>query len=371
MGSDCVVELQLASVSAAGQVDIVSGDQITVRGGQTLPELDIEVTAIQPGELTCRITYNVRTRRLTDGRTEDCEPFVVDLVIPVVDGNCSLQPQQLDTLEKCVFNDFSTADTLFLVNDGDCEAIFDVRVSGPFNVNPSGTVVVAPRERRPVVVTLTADKGAWDANPQAPFGPRGTKIFTGVLSVGGCAVTSYNLVGEGYVQCSAFKFQCLREYRPDNFPDVYAESIELVEDRTNIIYQNDNQTFKRYDLWFDDIVDLGGGTYEATMGSGDPDNNYSAGRYYRVASGFFVNPGESICDTYPASATTDCANAKDNPGQGSETITGVRAGDVILFVKNNSECALIWVQKIDLDRQGGTALPAACIEICYPMFTLP
>lgn len=372
LGPDCVVELTLKSVQSDNQITVLSDDELTLRAGQSLPPLTLEVTGVQAGELRSEIRYSVRTRRLSDGNIENCpNDVVVDVTIPVADANCRIEPTMIDSLEKCVFNEFSTADTIFLVNDGDCEAVYEVSVTGRFSTSQSGGVTVPARSRTAVVVTLAASKSDWDANPDSPRGTKGYKTFLGTLSIRGCATINLDLVGEGYVQCSAFKFQCLREYRPATFPDVYAESIELVEDRTNIVYQNDNQTFRRYDLWIESVTDLGGGAYEVSLGSGDPDNNYNAGRFVRIATNFFVNPGDNICDVYPADAALECANTKDTPGSGSETISGVRSGDVILFVKGNRECALLWVQKIDLDRAGGSALPAACLEICYPMFTLP
>ena len=51
----------------------------------------------------------------------------------------------------------------------------------------------------------------------------------------------------------------------------------------------------------------------------------------------------------------------------------LRPGDVVLYVKIGStglQCALIWIQAVGLDRPGASSLPQACIEICYPMFTL-
>lgn len=372
IGSDCVVLLDLVSNSNEDQVAVATGSRFTLRNGQRVPNLRLTINA-QPGptELVTQLTYRVRTQR-SDGVIQECTPnLIVTIVTPLTPPDCRIEPDRLDTLRKCVFNDESTSDTVFLVNDGLCVAEFRVSVTGPFTTNLSSPVVVVPPGTRiPVVVSFTATKGDWDRNSQSALAPRGTKYFAGQLRVSGCATASLALVGDGYVDCSAFKYQCLREFRPAAYPNVYAESIELLNDRAQILYQNDNQTFRRFDVWFDDIRDLGGGTYEATLASGNG-AQYSGGRYYRVARNFFVSPGTSICETYPSQASQDCALLQNDGGQGQTSLPGVRVGDVILFVTASGECALLWVQNIGLDRSGANALPAACIEICYPMFTTP
>ena len=372
-GSDCAIELVLRSVSNGNQVEVTSGNSITVRGGQEIPDISVRVTGRQVGDLPSTIVYGIRVRNLSNGQVTDCsETLQLDLTTPIVTSNCRIEPQTTDTLEKCVFNDSSTVDTVYLVNDGDCDATFNVGVSNTyFGSTPSGDVVVPAQSRIPVIVFMRVNKAQWDANPQAPYGTNGAKDFTGTLVIRGCDNEDIPLRGVGFVNCSAFKYQCLREFRPSNFPDTYAESIQLLQDKTNIIYQNDNQTFRRYDIWFESITDLGGGNYEFAVGSGDPDNNYTAGRFIRIAQGFQVLPGQSICDTYPAAAAQACQDSKFNPLAGSSVLGGLRAGDVILFIKNDSQCALLWVQEISPDRVGPNALLKVCIEICYPMFTLP
>lgn len=372
IGSDCTVLLELISNSHEGQVAVTSGSRFTLRNGQRIPNLRLTINASPgPTELVTTLTYRVRTQR-SDGVIQECAPnLIVTVVTPLTPPDCRIEPDQTDTLRKCVYNDESTTDTVFLVNDGLCLAEFQVTVSGPFTTNLSApTVVVPPRSRIPVVVSFTATKGDWDRNNQQARAPRGTKFFAGQLRIQGCATATLGLVGNGYIDCSAFKYSCLREFRPAAYPNVYAESIELLNNRAQILYQNDNQTFRRFDIWFDEIRDLGGGTYEATLSSGDG-AQYRGGRFYRVAQNFFVSPGTSICETYPSQASQECELLQNDGSQGQASLAGVRVGDVLLFVTANGECALIWVQSIGLDRSGANALPAACIEICYPMFTTP
>jgi hypothetical protein len=152
---------------------------------------------------------------------------------------------------------------------------------------------------------------------------------------------------------------------------VYAESIQLVEDKTNIVYQNDNQRFTQYDIYVKSLTP-NGAAWDVELGSGE-NNGLPYGLFKLVARNFTVNPGESICDRYPATAAQECSALKSDFNRGTSTISGLRPGDVVLYMKNGSrslECALIWIQSTSLDRPGTQALPQVCIEICYPMFTL-
>lgn len=378
LSSDCVVEVELVSQSNTTDVEVVEGRRFTLRSGQRIPDLKLRITAPTAQNLVTQLVYRIQTRKLSDGTVKVCEPNInVTVLTPVSVTSCRIEPATVDTLRKCVLIEQSTVDTIYLYNDGTCIAEFDVRTTGPFvcSVLPPATVngykvVLPPKTRAAVVVSFTATKADWDKNLQSPRGSRGTKYFSGQLRISGCSTRVYSLVGDGYVNCSAFKYQCLREFRPPQYPDVYAESIQLLDDRAMILYQNDNQAFRRFDIWFDEIKDIGGGTYEATLNSGDG-VTYATGRYYLVQRNFFVSPGQSICETYPSISAQECAAMKADPSRGFPPLTGVREGDVILFVTAGGDCALIWIQKIDLDRSGGAALPAACIEICYPMFTLP
>ncbi len=179
--------------------------------------------------------------------------------------------------------------------------------------------------------------------------------------------------GVAYVQCNAFKYQCLRQFRPPGFPNTYAESIQLIEDKTTIVYQNDNQRFQQFDIYIKSLTP-NGTSFDVELASGSADGGVTTyGVFSQVATGFTVNPGESICDRYPANAITECTAIKGDPTAGSSSIAGLRPGDVVLYVKIGStgpQCALIWIQAVGLDRPGASSLPQACIEICYPMFTL-
>ena len=372
--AECVTEFTLVGPGDPSFV-VSRGAQFTVRNGQAFPTLDIDVNPTAVGTIQKTLTYNVRTRNRTTGVVTECPTkLVVDVTIPVISTQCVIRPQRLDTLEKCVFNDSSTVDTFFIENTGECPVTVTITsASSLFQTSPRGTVVIPARSTIPVAVTFLATKADWDNNPQTPVGARGDKFFTSKITVTGCEQQPrvYDVVGAASVLCSSFKYQCLRQFRPPGFPNVYAESIQLVEDKTNIVYQNDNQRFTQYDIYVKSLTP-NGAAWDVELGSGEK-SGLPYGLFKRVASNFTVNPGESICDRYPSNASTDCSILKNDFNQGASTISGLRPGDVVLYVKNGSrslECALIWIQSTSLDRPGTQALPQVCIEICYPMFTL-
>ena len=372
--TECVTEFTLVGPGDPSFV-VSRGAQFTVRNGQAFPTLDIDVNPTAVGTIQTTLTYNVRTRNRTTGVVTDCpSKLVVDVTIPVISTQCVIRPQRLDTLEKCVFNDSSTVDTFFIENTGECPVTVTITsASSLFQTSPRGTVVIPARSTIPVAVTFLATKADWDNNPQTPVGARGDKFFTSKITVTGCEQQPrvYDVVGAASVLCSSFKYQCLRQFRPPGFPNVYAESIQLVEDKTNIVYQNDNQRFTQYDIYVKSLTP-NGAAWDVELGSGEK-NGLPYGLFKLVARNFTVNPGESICDRYPANASADCSMLKNDFNQGASTISGLRPGDVVLYMKNGSrslECALIWIQSTSLDRPGTQALPQVCIEICYPMFTL-
>lgn len=372
--AECVTEFTLTGPSDPNVV-VTRGTRFTVRNGQAFPTLDIDVNPTAVGTIQKTLTYTARTRNLTTGITTDCpSTLIVDLSIPIITTQCVIRPQQLDTLEKCVFNDSSTVDTIYIENTGQCPITVTINTaSSLFQTSPRGVITVPARAVIAVAVTFLATKADWDNNPQTPVGARGDKYFTTTITVQGCEQQArvFTVVGAASVICSSFKYQCLRQFQPPGFPTVYAESIQLVEEKTNIIYQNDNQRFTKYDIYVKSLTPNGTG-WDVELGSGEK-NGLPYGLFKLVTRNFTVNPGESICDRYPANAAADCSLVKNDMNQGASTISGLRPGDVVLYVKNGSrslECALIWIQSTSLDRPGTQALPQVCIEICYPMFTL-
>lgn len=368
----CVTDFTLKPTTNADVV-VTSGDRFTLRSGQSFPLVDLQITPQNINQIQRRFVWAVQTRNLTTGVIETCPAdFVVDVTTTVLAPACRILVRQLDTLQKCVFSDSSTTDTLSIVNDGDCPITVNIATVGLFQASPSGSVTIPPRSRQLVQVSFLADKLQWNANPSPPVPGRGDKFFNGTLTIDGCGnQQAIPLVGDAYVQCTAFKYQCLRQFRPTGFPNVYAESIQLVENKTNIVYQNDNQAFKQFDIFVRSLTPVGG-SFTAELGSGG-NGNVTFGVFRRIATGFSVRPGESICDTYPAGSETECDALKSDITRGTPAIAGLNAGDVVLFTKIGStglQCALIWIQSIGLDRPGPNALPQVCIEICYPMFEL-
>lgn len=371
-GSDCVYEFILEQPVNDPSFEVAGSNSFMVRGGQTPLAQTIRVRGTQTGDIKRSLVYSVSTRRSSGGAAQSCESrYITNVTVPVQAGTCRVQPLIADTLKKCVFSDSSTTDTVYLVNDGDCEVAFSVDVDRPtFSLSQSGTVIVAAKDSIPIIIRFNASKFDWDNNPASPSGSRGEKPFMATLRIRGCDTADVPLNGSAWVICSAFKYQCLRQFRPPSYPDVYAESIQLVENKTDIIYQNDNQTFKVYDIYIENIT-LVGGTYSAILGSGKDRNGFNYGRFYSIATGFTINPGQSVCDTYPATAQSICNSMKADPQMGQNPSVALKEGDVVLFVKEaGQQCALIWIQSIAPDRPGPNSLPAVCIEICYPVFTL-
>ena len=372
-GPDCVTEFTLVSPTDA-ELRITDGASFTVRSGQAMPPITVEITPAGTGQFRRMLEWSVLTRNRTTGVTEQCPSrLTLDLTTNVLSPACVINARTLDSLQKCVFADTSTTDTFSIANTGDCPLTVQISsTSSLFTASPSGSVTLAPRSTRTVTVSFAATKTDWDAHPMTPIAPRGDKYFSGVISVTGCGPeVRVNVPGTAYIQCDAFKYQCLRQFRPPGFPNVYAESIQLIEDKTNILYQNDNQTFRQYDIFVKSLTPNGTG-YDLELGSGG-NGNTTFGVFRRIASGFSVNPGQSICDTYPQNAPTECSAMKSDLTQGSASLGGLQAGDVVLYTKigaNGLQCALIWVQSIGPDRPGPNALPQACIEICYPVFAL-
>ncbi len=374
-GPDCVTEFALLTASD-NVLRVTSGDRFAVRSGQAFPTITVDVTPSATGQVRRTLEWSVTTRNLTTGVVEQCPSrLTLDLTTNVLAPSCTVVQSTIDTLQKCVFTDSSTTDTFSIVNNGDCPITVTIASSSTlFSVSPSGSVTIGPRSRVTVRVGFIATKTDWDRNPATPIAGRGDKFFSGRITVTGCGPdVSFPVVGDAYVQCDAFKYQCLRQFRPPGYPNVYAESIQLVEDKTNIIYQNDNQTFRQYDVFVRSLTP-NGGSFDLELGSGSGGGaNTTFGVFRRIATGFAVAPGQSICDTYPVNAATECADMKSDLSRGTPTLGGLQPGDVVLYTKIGSsglQCALIWIQSIGPDRPGPNSLPQACIEICYPMFTL-
>lgn len=373
LDNGCVAEFVLEGSTVADLTFVGRGD-FSVRGGEPFPDLAVTVAPSKPGPVSGTIRYKVRVRNTRTGSVQDCpEPVLINVSYQAIIGVCSITGFPLDTLEMCVFNDQRPEDQFEIVNDGDCPITVSVSSQNPlFVTSPSGIVVVPARGRRAVSVGFSASKQHWDNNPMSPRGARGDKDFSGEIVVTGCGgqPQRFTANGIGYVQCDAFKYQCLRQFRPTGFENVYAESIELADQKTVITYQNDNQTFKVFDIYVQQI-NAGG---NVTLATGvNPTSGRAYGGFVNVTSGFSVLPGQNICDTYPAAAAQRCSEIKRGVLPAEQTLSGLRQGDVILFVKNGAtgpQCALIWIQSVGPDRPGAVALDQVCIEICYPVFTL-
>lgn len=372
LGDGCVAEF---TFDRATSDDVsVSGRTFSVSGKQSFPDLGISVAPKALGQNTATLTYTVRVRNTRTGVVQDCPtPLTITLTYEAIQGSCRVTGFPLDTLEKCVFNDQVPADTFHIENTGNCAVTVTVSSPNPlFGVEPSGGVVIPAGGRVPIQVRFTASKTDWDRNPALPRGTRGDKDFAGEIVVDGCAgqPQRFPVRGIAYVQCDAFKYQCLRQFRPTGYENVYAESIELADQKTIITYQNDNQTFRVFDIYVQRIDAAG----NVTLATGvDPKSGQSYGGFVRVTSGFTVLPGQNICDTYPAAASQLCSDVKTGAVSAPASLGGLRQGDVVLFVKQGSagpQCALIWIQSVGPDRPGAVALDQVCLEICYPVFTI-
>jgi hypothetical protein len=216
-------------------------------------------------------------------------------------------------------------------------------------------------------VSIVVTPAAWESNPNPAVGPDLEKFFAAEIIVQGCGgPVRFPVYAWVKKECRAFTYQCMREFRPQGYDNVYAESIRLVEDNARIEYQNDNQRFTVYDVYVDNItassVDLASG-----MLPGSTSTSY--GGFIRVASNFYVPPGQNICTTNPNVSPSVCDQARNNPAGLQNPITNLQVGDVVLFYKNaGAACALIWIQEIAPDRSGGPSLNKVCMEICYPVF---
>lgn len=369
--SDCLYDFALAAPAGDGRFDLGSATSLSVRGGSRLPDVAVRVTPQQAGDIVTTFEWRITPRRGSSVGTACPQTARVTVTIPVLVPNCVLLTPTADTLQRCVFADTASTTTVELRNDGDCPVTVDVATgTSVFSVSPSGSVTIPPRATRRLTVSFTAEKRDWDNNPAPATGAKGAKFFQDQLSIRGCLVADIPLGGHATIQCNAFKYQCLRQFRPPGYPDVYAESIQLVEDKTTITYQNDNQAFKVYDIYVRSIT-AAGGSYTIELASGNGQNSQPYGSFQRILGGFAVAPGQSICDTYPASAVAACDAVRSSPASGQTVLGGLVEGDVVLYVKDGStgpQCALIWIQSVGPDRPGTNFLPVACIEICYPMF---
>lgn len=372
---DCHAEFELLDGDGDGLL-LTGATTFTVRGGSSFPDLPVNLQPTQSGRVERVVRYRVTTVKRSTGQTNACEaPLSVRLIYNVEQGQCRIVRRPTDTLEKCVFMDSSTTETISIENTGNCPITINVRsLNGLFGITPDGDITIPAGDTAHVVVGFAARKLDWDANPANPRGSRGDKDFSGDIVITGCGnQETIRVHGIAYVQCNAFKYQCLRQFRPPGFDRVYAESIELVEQKTQILYQNDNQAFKVFDIYVRSITP-NGATWDVELATGVNEQTQQAyGAYSLVTSGFAVLPGQNICDTYPANASQICSQLKNGTAPGTPSIGGLRQGDVILYVKNGQsgpQCALIWIQSVGPDRPGPNSLPQVCIEICYPVFAL-
>ncbi len=373
LDNGCIAEFDLESNTVADLTMDGNGD-FAVRGGESFPDLGVTITPRKSGPVSGTLRYKVSVRNTRTGTVQVCpEPVQIDISYQAIIGACAVTGFPLDTLEKCVFTDQQPEDQCTIVNNGDCPITVTVTSQNPlFTTSPSGVIVVPARGRIDVTVRFSVVKQQWDNNPMTPRGTRGDKDFSGEILIEGCGdqPQRFTVNGIGYVQCDAFKYQCLRQFRPTGYENVYAESIELVDQKTIITYQNDNQTFKVFDIYVQQIESGG----NVTLATGiNPSNGRAYGGFVKVTSGFSVLPGQNICDTYPAAAAQRCSDIKSGAVAAQQTLTGLRQGDVVLFVKTGAsgpQCALIWIQSVGPDRPGAVSLDQVCIEICYPVFTL-
>lgn len=368
----CVAEFTLTS----GATDVFSpSTRFTVKGGEKYQDLPIRITPTKTGTFSNTLRYSVSVRNTVTGKTEQCpDELVITNQIDVITGSCQIVQRQIGPLRKCVYNDSSTVDTIEVRNTGRCPITINVASrSGLFTVAPSGTIQIAPGQTARLYVRFTAQRSDWDGNPMQPRGALGEKDFRGQIEITGCDIPStVDVDGIATVQCNTFKYQCLRQFRPQGFESVYAESMELLDQKAQILYQNDNQRFQVFDIYVQSITQTAG-TYTTTLATGTNLLGQAYGEFYRVASGFAVLPGQNICDTYPMLAETICGNAKSGSGSGTQSLSGLQQGDVVLYVKQGAtgkQCALIWIQSIGPDRPGAVFLPQVCMEICYPVFNL-
>ena len=371
LDAGCEAEFNLV----AGSTSVFDPEtRFTLRGDQKFPDLPIRIRPTQTGQYSTTLRYSVTVRNLATGKTQQCpDELLVTARINVITGSCQIVRRQVGPLRKCVYNDSSTVDSIEIRNTGQCPITINVTSkSALFTVSPSALQLAAGQTSR-VYVRFNAQRRDWDANPMQPRGPLGEKDFRGQIEITGCDLPStVDVDGIATVQCNTFKYQCLRQFRPQGFESVYAESMELLDQKAQILYQNDNQNFKVFDIYAQSIAQVGG-AYTVTLATGTNILGQASGAFYPVASNFAVLPGQNICDTYPMLAESTCSAAKAGTQAGTPTLSGLRQGDVVLYVKQGAggkQCALIWIQSIGPDRPGAVALPQVCLEICYPVFNL-
>jgi hypothetical protein len=368
----CIAEFTLTS----GATNVFSpSTRFTVKDSEQYQDLPIRIMPTQTGTFSNTLRYAVTVRNTVTGKAEQCpDELVVANQIDVITGSCQIIRRQVGPLRKCVYNDSSTVDSIEVRNTGRCPITINVASrSGLFTVIPSGSIQIAPGQTKRLYVRFAAQRSDWDGNPMQPRGPLGEKDFRGQIEITGCDLPStVDVEGIATVQCNTFKYQCLRQFRPQGYESVYAESMELLDQKAQILYQNDNQRFQVFDVYVQSITQ-NAGSYTATLATGTNFLGQAYGAFYRVASGFTVLPGQNICDTYPMLAGTICGNAKSGGTSGTQSIGGLQQGDVVLYVKQGitgKQCALIWIQSIGPDRPGAVFLPQVCMEICYPVFSL-
>ncbi len=371
LDAGCEAEFNLV----AGSTSVFDPEtRFTLRGDQKFPDLPIRIRPTQTGQYSTTLRYSVTVRNLATGKTQQCpDELLVTARINVITGSCQIVRRQVGPLRKCVYNDSSTVDSIEIRNTGQCPITINVTSkSALFTVSPSALQLAAGQTSR-VYVRFNAQRRDWDANPMQPRGPLGEKDFRGQIEITGCDLPStVDVDGIATVQCNTFKYQCLRQFRPQGFESVYAESMELLDQKAQILYQNDNQNFKVFDIYAQSIAQVGG-AYTVTLATGTNILGQAFGAFYPIASNFAVLPGQNICDTYPMLAESTCSAAKAGTQAGTPTLSGLRQGDVVLYVKQGAggkQCALIWIQSIGPDRPGAVALPQVCLEICYPVFNL-
>jgi len=371
LDAGCEAEFELV----AGSTSVFDPEaRFVLRGGQKFPDLAVRITPTQTGQFSTTLRYSVTVRNLATDKTQQCpDELVIGTQINVITGSCQIVRRQVGPLRKCVYNDSSTVDSIEIRNTGRCLITINATSkSALFTVSP-GSLQLAAGQTRYVYVRFAAQRRDWDANPMQPRGALGEKDFRGQIEIAGCDLpSSIDVDGIATVQCNTFKYQCLRQFRPLGYESVYAESVELLDQKAQILYQNDNQRFQVFDIYAQSISQVGG-AYAVTLASGSNLFGQAYGVFYRVATGFSVLPGQNICDTYPVLAQTICGNAKSGVSSGTQTLSGLQQGDVILYVKqgsNGKQCALIWIQSIGPDRPGSVALPQVCLEICHRVFNL-
>ncbi len=305
LDAGCEAEFNLV----AGSTSVFDPEsRFTLRGGQKYPDLSMRIMPTQTGQFSTTLRYSLTVRNLATGKTQQCpDELVIGTQINVITGSCQIVRRQVGPLRKCVYNDSSTVDSIEIRNTGQCPITINVTSkSALFTVSPSALQLAAGQTSR-VYVRFNAQRRDWDANPMQPRGPLGEKDFRGQIEITGCDLPStVDVDGIATVQCNTFKYQCLRQFRPQGSESVYAESMELLDQKAQILYQNDNQRFKVFDIYAQSIAQVGG-AYTVTLATGTNILGQAFGAFYPVASNFAVLPGQNICDTYPMLAEATCS----------------------------------------------------------------